>query len=127
MQPVYYKVFKPEGLVPCRRPMDWRDPYLALIEAGKIPPPHTVATITQHICMAEKIADTQRVLEFKLFESASSVDPLDKQKHLTIVDGSGPGVDPEEPLTLVICNLLEKPILARQKRGEQQTICALVS
>jgi hypothetical protein len=72
-----------------------------------------------------KVSDIQRVLGFQLFESASRSAPLELQKPLTILDGSGPGVDPQEPLALVVRNILDKPILARCKCGEQQTILFL--
>jgi hypothetical protein len=105
--------------------VDLQDPYLARIDAEYIPPPRTVAALTQHISIVEGISSTQRVLRLKLFESASCLVPLDRQKHLTILDGSGLGVDPQEPLAFVVCNLFEKPILARCKFGEQQTILLL--
>ena len=126
IQPVYYQVFKPEGLVPCKKPVDLQDPYLARIDIENVPPPRTVAAVTQHISMAEGISDAQRVLGLKLFESVSRTVPLDKQKPLTILGGSGPGVDPQEPLALVVCSLFDKPILARCKSGEQQTVVLLI-
>jgi hypothetical protein len=123
---VYYQVFKPEGLAPCKKPVDPEDPYLARIDVENISPPRTVAAVTQHISVVEGISDTQRVLGLKLFESGSRSVPLDNQKPLTILDGSVPGVDPQEPLAFVVCNLFEKPILARCKFGEQQTIVLLI-
>jgi hypothetical protein len=119
---VYYKVFKADGVIACKEPVDSQDPYLARIEADHITPPHTVASIRKCICKAEGIESARWVTTCKLFESAFSESAMDDKKHIAVLDESGPGSDPQKPLALVVTNRLEKVMLARcSSRGKQTT------
>jgi hypothetical protein len=105
---VYYQVFKADGVIACKEPVDPQDPYLARIEADHITPPHTVASFIKCICKAEAIEKVRWATSCKLFESAFSESAMDDKKHLAVLDESGLGSNPQKPLALVVCNRLEK-------------------
>ena len=96
---VYYSVFTATGAVRCRRPVDRQNPYLGRIDAMLIPPPHTVGSIISCMC---KIERAPRYGFAQLFQSASSASPLDRGERVALLNGSGPGSDPRNPLALLL-------------------------
>jgi hypothetical protein len=107
---VYYKIFRPEGAIPCKQPVKPRDLYLARIEAAHITPPQTVASMIR--CMLKKEEFDSFALKSELFEASSSLAPMEQEKHLAIMSGSGPGSDRRKPLALVIADAFDKKICA---------------
>jgi hypothetical protein len=100
-----------------------RDPYLAWIEAVHIAPPQTVASIIRCILKKEGRKRDSSSRKSKLFEAPSSLAPLEREKHLAITNGSGPGSDPRKPLALLIADAFNKTIYAARDNSEW-TECA---
>jgi len=122
---LYYKVFRPDGVIPCKEPVNPRNPYLARIEAVHITPPQTVASLIRCIVKKEErefgsVPLKSDPLNTELFEAPSSLAPMKQEQHLAIMNGSGPGSDPRKPLALVITEYaLDKTICAiHDCRGE---------
>jgi hypothetical protein len=116
---VYYKVFKPDGVIPCKKPVNPRDPYLARIEAVHIAPPQTVWSAIRCICKAEGIGRPSEIVVMELFESVTKAAPMERHQHLPILKRTfwkrGLGSDPRKPLSLVqVRDPLELTIVANQ-------------
>jgi hypothetical protein len=120
---VYYKIFRLDGAIPCKEPVNPRNPYLARIEAAHITPPQTVTSMIRCILKKEQIDSV--TLKLELFETPSSLAPMEQEKHLAIMNGSGPGSDPRKALALVVVDeyAFDKTICATINWGER-TECA---
>jgi hypothetical protein len=113
--PVYYKIFRPEGAIPCKEPVNPRDPYLARIEAVHITPPQTVASMIRCILKKEEIDFDSLGFKPELFKASSSTTPMKHGTRLAIMEGSGPGSDPRKPLALVFVDTFVKTIRAMSR------------
>jgi hypothetical protein len=80
-------------------PVDNKNPYLACIDGHLVTPPHTVASIKRCICKVETIINKDQ--DVQLFGSASETTPMGDNEHIAILDGTGPGSSPKQPLALV--------------------------
>jgi hypothetical protein len=121
--PVYYRIFGPEGAISCKEPVNRRDPYLGQIEALHVPPPQTVASVIRCINRKEEIEFDSLTQKMVLFETLSSLAAMEREKHLAITNGSGPGSDPRKPLALVIADAFDRTICATNETRER-TECA---
>jgi hypothetical protein len=75
-------------------------------------------------CILKKEGESDPLsLKLELFEAPSSLAPMEQEKHLAIMNGSGPGSDPQKPLALVIVDVFDKKICAKLGCGER-TECA---
>jgi hypothetical protein len=94
---VYYRIYAEDGGIPSKTPVPG-DPFLGHIKARSVPPPHTVKTVKRSIAKVEDIIDPTSTSLFLTPYSQSSMADADK---VTILNRTGPGSTPQEPLALV--------------------------
>ena len=74
------------------------DSFLGRIKTMSVPPPRTVKAVKRSISKMEKIKDRESTA---LFLTPCSQTPMDDAEKVTILNGTGPGLSPQEPLALV--------------------------
>jgi hypothetical protein len=74
------------------------DPFLGRINAKSVPPPHNVNSLKRCLAKSENISYTTRS---SLFLTPYSQSPMDDAAKVTILNHTGPGSLPEEPLAFV--------------------------
>ena len=96
---VYYRIFAEDGAIPSRTPAPG-DPFLGRIKAKSVPPPHrdTAQAVKLTIAKMENIKDRANT---NLFLTPYSQLPMDNAVKLTILNKTGPGSTPQEPLAFV--------------------------
>ena len=96
---VYYRVYTEDGAIPSKTPLNAGDPYLARILAKSVAPPHTVSSLKRCLSKVESIVNHRQT---SLYLSTSSQTPMDDGHRLSLLNGSGPGSIPQEPMALVV-------------------------
>ncbi|KAJ7469334.1 hypothetical protein B0H11DRAFT_2238394 [Mycena galericulata] len=96
---VYYRVYAPEKAIPSSAAFHQRDSFTGRLDVTRIPPPHTVATLTRCLADSEKL--THQHVHPTIFLTAASQSPMLGIQKIS-VQGSGPGSVPEEPFALVL-------------------------
>ena len=95
---VYYRIYAEDGAIPSKTPATPGDPFLGHIKARSVPPPYTVKAVKRSIAKVENIKDRANTSLFLTPYSQSSMGDTDK---VTILNRTGPGSMPQEPLALV--------------------------
>ena len=95
---VYYRIYAEDGAIPLKTPLAPGDPFLGRIKARSVPPPHTVKAVKRSIANVENIKDRTNT---SLFLTQYSQSPMGDACEVTILDRTGPGSTPHEPLALV--------------------------
>ena len=91
-------MYAEDGAIPLRTPVTPGDPFLGRIKARSVPPPRIAKTVKCSIATVENIKDG----EIKsLFLTPYSESPMDDADKVIILNGTGPGSTPQEPLALV--------------------------
>jgi hypothetical protein len=96
---VYYRIYAEDGAIPSKAPVDSGNPFLGRIKARSVAPPHTVQNVKSSIANVEDIKD--RTITTTLFLTPHSQSPMNDAEEITIVNRTGPGSMPQEPLALV--------------------------
>ena len=96
---VYYRVYTKDGAIPSNAPMNTEDPYLARIAVKSVTPPHTVSSLKRCLSKVENIVNYRNS---SLFLSISSHTLMDDGHRLSLLNRSGPGSIPQEPMALVV-------------------------
>ena len=91
-------MYAEDGAIPLRTPVTPGDPFLGRIKARSVPPPRTAQTVKRSIGKVENIKDRESTTLFLTPYSQSHMDDAEK---VTILNGTGPGSTPQEPLALV--------------------------
>ena len=84
--------------MPSKTPVAPGDPFIGRIKVRSVPPPRTAKTVKRCIAKLENIKDRGNT---SLFLTSYSKSPLDEAEKVTILNGTGPGTTPQEPLALV--------------------------
>ena len=79
-------------------PVGPSDSFLGRIKTMSVPPPRTVKAVKRSISKLENIKDRESTT---LFLTPCSQTPMDDADKVTILNGTGPGLSPQEPLALV--------------------------
>ena len=87
-----------DGAIPSRTPAASSDPFLGRIKARSVAPPHTVQTVKRSIAKVENIKDFKSA---SLFLTPYSQSPMSDADKVAILNRTGPGSTPQEPLALV--------------------------
>ena len=95
---VYYRIYAEDGAIPSKTPATPGDPFLGRIKARSVPPSYTVKAVKRSIAKVENIKDRANTSLFLTPYSQSSMGDTDK---VTILNRTGPGSMPQEPLALV--------------------------
>jgi hypothetical protein len=95
---VYYRIYAEDGAIPSRTPISPGDPFLGRIKVRSVPPPRTVKAVKGSIAKVENIKDREST---SIFLTPYSQSPMDDAEKFTILNGTGPGSTPQEPLALV--------------------------
>ena len=93
---VYYRVYTCDGAIPSNSAAYLNDRYLGRISVEQMALPRTVKSLKRCIAAVEGIADHGRIT---LYTSATTEKTMDDQSPITL--DSGPGLTPDEPITLV--------------------------
>ena len=95
---VYYRIYAEDGAIPSKTPVTPGDPFLGRIKARSVPPPRTAKALKCSIAKVENIKDRESTT---LFLTPYSQSPMDDADKFTVLNGTGPGSTPQEPLALV--------------------------
>ena len=95
---VYYRIYAEDRALPSESPVSPSDPFLGRIKFTSVPPPRTVKAVRGSITKVEKIKDRESTT---LYLTPYSRSPMDNAEKVTILNGTGPGSTPQEPLALV--------------------------
>ena len=95
---VYYRIYAEDGAIPSLTPAVPGDSFLGRIEARYVPPPHTTKAVKRSIAKVENIKDRKNT---SLFLTPHSQTPMRDADKVTILNRTGPGSTPQEPLALV--------------------------
>ena len=112
---VYYRIYAEDGAIPAKTPFAPGDLFLGRIKVRSVPPPRTAKTVKHSIAKVENIKDRKSTT---LFLTPYSQSPMDDAEKVTILDGTGPGSTPQEPLALVSkMSDSERSALESERRG----------
>jgi hypothetical protein len=92
---VYYRIYARDGAIPSKTSVNPGDPFLGRIKVRSVPPPRNVKAVKRSIAKVENINDRGST---SLFLTSFCESPMDE---VTILNGTGPGSTPQEPLALV--------------------------
>ena len=95
---VHYRIYAGDKAIPSKTPVAAGDPFLGRIKARSVPPPCTVKAVKGCIAEAENIKRTN----ITIFLTSYSQSPMNDEEKVTVLNGTGPGSTPQEPLALVI-------------------------
>ena len=95
---VYYRIYAEDGAIPSMTPAAPSNPFLGRIKARSVAPPHNVQTVKLGIAKVENIRDCTNTC---LFLTPYSKSPMGDADKVTILNRTGPGSTPQEPLALV--------------------------
>ena len=112
---VYYLIYTEDGGIPSKIPVTPGDPFLGRIKIRSVPPPRTVKAVKRSITKVENIKGGESA---SLFLSPNSQSPMDDAEKINILNGTGPGSTPQEPLALVAkMSDTERTALESERRG----------
>ena len=94
---VYYRIYAEDGAILSKIPVAPSDPFLGRIKFTSVPPPRTVKAVRGSITKVENIKDRERTTLYFTPYSKSAMDDAEK---VTILNGTGLGSTPREPLAL---------------------------
>ena len=95
---VYYRIYAEDGAIPSKSPATPGDPFLGRIKARSVAPPHTAQAVKRSIAKVENIKDCIRT---SLFVTPYSQLPMGDTGKINILNRTGLGSTPQEPLALV--------------------------
>ena len=95
---VYYRIYAEDGAIPSMTPAAPSNPFLGRIKARSVAPPHTVQTVKRSIAKVENIKDCTNT---SLFLTPYSKSPMEDTGKVAILNRSGLGSTPQEPLAVV--------------------------
>ena len=103
---VYYRIYAKDGAIASKTPATPSDPFLGRIKALSVPPPHrdTAAAVKRTIAKLENIKDRESTTS--LFLTPYRKSPMGDADKLTILNRTGPGSTPQEPLAFVATELI---------------------
>ena len=94
---VYYRIYAEDGAIPSKTPTTGY-PFVGHIKARAVPPPHTAKAVKRRIAKVEDIKDPSSI---SLFLTPCSQSPMHDDDKVDILNCTGPGSTPQEPLALV--------------------------
>ena len=118
---VYYRIYAEDGAIRSKTPAAPGDPFIGRIKARSVPPPHTAKTVKRCIAKMENIKDRTST---SLFISPYSQSPMaDADKVTGILNRTGPGSTPQDPLALVAkISDSERSALESGRRGGLESV-----
>ena len=96
------------------------DPFLGRIKARSVPPLRTAKAVKRSITKVENIRGVESI---SLFLTPYSQSPMDDADKVNVLNGTGPGLTPQEPLALVA----KMEPLAFVAKREPQALVAKIS
>ena len=94
---VYYQIYADDSEMP-KKSCRWsRGPSLGRIRADSIAPPHSPTSIK--LCIS-RVEGKPALVNSDLFAGTTCVSPL-KESHISIFHTDGPGLSPDEPMSIV--------------------------
>jgi hypothetical protein len=97
---VYYRIYAEDGAIPSKTPVSPGYPFLGRIQVKSVSPPRNLKAVKSRIIKVENIR--VKVGErTRLFLTPYSQSPMDGADKASILNGTGPGSTPQEPLALV--------------------------
>ena len=112
---VYYRIYAEDGAIPSKAPVAPSNPFLGRIKAKSVAPPHTAETVKLSIAKVENIKARTNI---SLFLTPYSQSPMGDADKVAILNRTGPGSTPQEPLALVAkISELERSALESERGG----------
>ena len=113
---VYYRIYAEDGAILSKTPVAPGNPFLGRIKARSVAPPHTARSVKRSIAKVENIKDSTSI---SLFLTPFSHSPMGHTDKVAILNRTGPGSTPQEPLALVAkMSDSERNALEHERRGE---------
>ena len=97
LRKVYYQLYADGYEMPSRVANDPMEPSVGRIRADSIPPPHTPTSIK--LCIS-RVEGKPEFVNSDLFVDTTSDSPL-QDGHISILHSDGPGLSPDEPMSIV--------------------------
>lgn len=97
---VYYRVFANDGAIRSNSSASTGDPFLGCIKAKAVAPPHNVSSVIQCLTRCENVDG--KATNASLFLTPSSQTSMDGSGKISILQRSGAGSIPEDPLALLL-------------------------
>ena len=97
---VYYRIYAEDGAIPSKTPATSGDPFVGLIKARSVPPPHTVNSVKLRIAKMEDISLNDPT-SISLFLSPIMQSPMADANKINILNRNDFGSTPQAPLALV--------------------------
>ena len=120
---VYYRIYAEDGAIPSETPVAHGDPFLGRINARYVPPPHTAKAVKRSISKVENFKDCTIT---SLFLTPYTQSPIGDADEITILNCTGPGSTPQEPLALV-AKISESERSALESGGRDELASAQVA
>ena len=93
----FVSIYAEDGAIPLKTPAPG-DPFLGRIKARSVAPPHTAQAVKRSIAKVENIKDFTST---SLFLTPYSQSPIGDTGKVAILNRTGPGSTPQEPLAVV--------------------------
>jgi hypothetical protein len=97
---VYYRVYAPDGAIPARTAPDPGNPFIGLIKATSVPPPHNLLSLKRALGQVEKLPDPDGTRS-SIYRLPAATVPLGPTETIKIL-GPGVGETPATALAFVL-------------------------
>jgi hypothetical protein len=104
---VYYRIYSDKGPVEVTFHFYREDPFLGYALASRIEPPHSAANIKCYISEREHVAEHTGTILFADLDHLESSSPFEDDDPVDIVNPTGPGSAPGNPVHLIIVRPLK--------------------
>jgi len=98
---VYYRPYHEDGAIESRSPAYSNDRFVGRILSKAVTPPHTAASLKNHLCKVEGFSGSENAY---LYSSLLSQTILDNSSRLALMNRYGPRSSEKEPMVLLIKN-----------------------
>jgi hypothetical protein len=123
---VYYRIYSDKGPVEVTFDYYREDPFLGYARASSIEPPHSAANIKHYISEREHFAEHTDVILFTDLDHLKSDSSFEDADPVDIINPTGPGSAPGNPVHLIIVRPLELPGFTPEV-GTRRLVTALES
>jgi hypothetical protein len=93
---VYYRVYDDEGETVSKTSFSQNAPYLGRVNTLAIPPPHTLASLKDHLIKSENIL----ARDVQIFEDEDSESPMKDTDVIALLSDSFPGCMEDQPIAV---------------------------
>ena len=93
---MYYHIYDEQGETVSKTSFDENTPSLGRVKTLAIPPPHTLASLKNHLIKSENLSGR----DVQIFEDEDSVSPMNDTDAIALLSDSFPGCMEEQPIAV---------------------------